>query len=135
MKEHMKRVHESETLKCEQCSKEFKGKYNLNDHISRLHTKRERPTCDICGMKISDKSELKKHIKEVHENNRPYKCTYCPKAFNRKCHMRDHVERMHEKVINIKECELCGHVATNYHGLLIHITRMHHKKSTEVILC
>ena len=53
-------------LQCDRCSKKFKYKETLNDHISRFHTKVKVYKCQMCEASFYYGKELRSHIKESH---------------------------------------------------------------------
>ena len=41
--------------KCIKCEKCFSQKLNLNEHILRVHDKKENFTCEECGSRFTEK--------------------------------------------------------------------------------
>lgn len=61
VEKHIGSTHEKRrTFKCENCSKEFSDKSNLNTHL-RTHSKEKPFKCPTCGQYFSTKGNLKDH--------------------------------------------------------------------------
>lgn len=50
---------------------------------------KNKPTCDVCSKEFKRKEHLAQHMK-LHQGVRPFKCDQCEKAFNRKEHLLRH---------------------------------------------
>ena len=53
-------------LKCGQCSKYFKVKHNLSQHVKRIHEKLHMVQCEHCSRHFGCKSNLNEHKKIIH---------------------------------------------------------------------
>ena len=64
----IKRVHSLKTIvfNCQECSKTFKQKPYLKNHIEILHSTSNKLNCSECLKKFSGKLYLTSHIKLVH---------------------------------------------------------------------
>lgn len=77
--------------KCNYCTKAFKQKSNLQQHI-RIHTG-ERPfKCNICNKLFTRKSSLNRHIR-IHTGDLPYECIKCKKRFNERSNCNKHTQK------------------------------------------
>jgi len=81
-------------ISCSMCSKKFKAKWVLNQHLKR-HTNEKPHKCNICGKEFATSSELNRHIR-IHTGERPYNCHLCNVSFKqasaRNQHLRTHFE-------------------------------------------
>lgn len=59
-------VHKSDSYKCDQCSKSYKTKTNLNRHIRYECNKERQFVCNYCSKKFTQKSSLEYHIQRKH---------------------------------------------------------------------
>ena len=93
---HAQDVHHScsdfaRPYKCNYCTKAFKQKSNLQQHI-RIHTG-ERPfKCSICNKLFTRKSSLNRHIR-IHTGDLPYQCMKCNKRFNERSNCNKHSKK------------------------------------------
>lgn len=85
------RVHSDiKPFVCKQCSRRFKTKQSLLDHMNR-HLGVKPFLCDICGRGFITKGLCKSHQK-VHSgtDNRQYPCNVCRKLFVSKSYLNTH---------------------------------------------
>ena len=52
---------------CDKCSKIFKRKYKLQNHIDSVHEGIKKHQCDICGKKFTSAITVRDHVKTVHQ--------------------------------------------------------------------
>ena len=101
---HQMRTHGMKKIPCAQCTKMFKTRYKLNEHIKIIHDKATRYTCSMCGKQYYNKFSLELH-ERAHRNEKPFHCD-CGKSFRTahrlKIHQMDHTG---EKPF---VCEQCG---------------------------
>ena len=53
---------------CQQCSKEFTAKKNLNAHIREVHKAEKTHGCGICGKRFARKSHKTMHLRTCSRN-------------------------------------------------------------------
>ncbi|XP_027961391.1 zinc finger protein ZFAT isoform X2 [Eumetopias jubatus] len=135
------RKHTGEKFACDYCSFTCLSKGHLKVHIERVH-KKIKQHCRFCKKKYSDVKNLIKHIRDVHdpqdkkvkealeelclmtrEGKRQllYDCHICERKFknelDRDRHMLVHGDKWPFA------CELCGHGATKYQALELHVRK------------
>uniref|UniRef100_A0A8D0GTK4 Zinc finger protein ZFAT n=1 Tax=Sphenodon punctatus TaxID=8508 RepID=A0A8D0GTK4_SPHPU len=137
---HM-RKHTGEKFSCDYCEFTCLSKGHLKVHIERVH-KKIKQHCRFCKKKYSDVKNLIKHIKETHdlqdkkvkdvfdelrlmtrEGKRQllYDCHICERKF------KNELDRDRHMLVHGDErpfaCELCGHGATKYQALELHVRK------------
>ncbi|NXN90916.1 ZFAT protein, partial [Rhinopomastus cyanomelas] len=137
---HM-RKHTGEKFSCDYCTFTCLSKGHLKVHVERVH-KKIKQHCRFCKKKYSDVKNLIKHIKETHdlqdkkvkdvfdelrlmtrEGKRQllYDCHICERKF------KNELDRDRHMLIHGDErpfaCELCGHGATKYQALELHVRK------------
>ncbi|XP_008579361.1 PREDICTED: zinc finger protein ZFAT, partial [Galeopterus variegatus] len=135
------RKHTGEKFACDYCSFTCLSKGHLKVHIERVH-KKIKQHCRFCKKKYSDVKNLIRHIREAHdlqdkkvkealnelclmtrEGKRQllYDCHICERKFknelDRDRHMLVHGDKWPFA------CELCGHGATKYQALELHVRK------------
>ncbi|KAK2118107.1 hypothetical protein P7K49_004994 [Saguinus oedipus] len=135
------RKHTGEKFACDYCSFTCLSKGHLKVHIERVHNKIKQH-CRFCKKKYSDVRNLIKHIRDAHdpqdkkvkealdelclmtrEDKRQllYDCHICERKFknelDRDRHMLVHGDKWPFA------CELCGHRATKYQALELHVRK------------
>uniref|UniRef100_A0A8C5LLG2 Zinc finger protein ZFAT n=1 Tax=Jaculus jaculus TaxID=51337 RepID=A0A8C5LLG2_JACJA len=135
------RKHTGEKFACECCSFTCLSKGHLKVHVERVH-KKVKQHCRFCKKKYSDVKNLIKHIRDAHdpqdkevkealdelrlmtrEGKRQllYDCHICERKFknelDRDRHMLVHGDKWPFA------CELCGHGATKYQALELHVRK------------
>ncbi|XP_003219437.1 zinc finger protein ZFAT isoform X1 [Anolis carolinensis] len=135
------RKHTGEKFACDYCPFTCLSKGHLKVHVERVH-KKIKQHCRFCKKKYSDVKNLIKHIKEAHdlqdkkvkevfdelrlmtrEGKRQllYDCHICERKF------KNELDRDRHMLVHGDErpfaCELCGHGATKYQALELHIRK------------
>uniref|UniRef100_A0A6P7FDK5 Zinc finger protein 718-like n=1 Tax=Diabrotica virgifera virgifera TaxID=50390 RepID=A0A6P7FDK5_DIAVI len=82
-------------FKCFYCPRTAKHKYNLLNHVVRLHPERDGKTCSKCGRVYNLKGSLNRHKKYECVGATPFKCFYCPRTAKHKYNLLNHVVRLH----------------------------------------
>ncbi|KAI2665143.1 hypothetical protein H4Q32_021353 [Labeo rohita] len=90
---------------CHQCGKSFNQKYNLKNHIKKVHAGEKPYTCNLCGKSFTYKATLDSHMK-THTGESPYICEPCGKSFSHKSTLNAHI-RNHtgERPFTCNMCE------------------------------
>ncbi|KAK9888517.1 hypothetical protein WA026_000768 [Henosepilachna vigintioctopunctata] len=99
-----------DNLNCNQCYLSFESRYELQQHISKIH--KTDFTCMFCGNMYKTSFHLKEHITS-HTGEKNYNCTNCDKAFPRlsslKRHMKSHFAPLGQKTKKTPFlCTICG---------------------------
>ncbi|XP_066479982.1 zinc finger protein ZFAT [Tiliqua scincoides] len=135
------RKHTGEKFACDYCPFTCLSKGHLKVHVERVH-KKIKQHCRFCKKKYSDVKNLIKHIKEAHdledkkvkdvfdelrlmtrEGKRQllYDCHICERKF------KNELDRDRHMLVHGDErpfaCELCGHGATKYQALELHVRK------------
>nr|XP_058899605.1 zinc finger protein ZFAT isoform X3 [Kogia breviceps] len=135
------RKHTGEKFACDCCPFTCLSKGHLKVHVERVH-KKIKQHCRFCKKKYSDVKNLIKHIRDAHdpqdkkvqealdelclmtrEGKRQllYDCHICERKFknelDRDRHMLVHGDKWPFA------CELCGHGATKYQALELHVRK------------
>ncbi|XDB57255.1 hypothetical protein ABFV05_010871 [Capra hircus] len=135
------RKHTGEKFACDCCSFTCLSKGHLKVHVERVH-KKIKQHCRFCKKKYSDVKNLIKHIRDAHDpQDKPvqealdelclmtregkrqllYDCHICERKFknelDRDRHMLVHGDKWPFA------CELCGHGATKYQALELHVRK------------
>mmetsp|Transcript_30251 Transcript_30251/g.48535 ORF Transcript_30251/g.48535 Transcript_30251/m.48535 type:complete len:212 (+) Transcript_30251:278-913(+) len=119
---HMKRHDENAAQPCRYCSKTFRDRSNLIQHLethrvgkyactkcekkfqfqksltihTKLHDKNDNSTkCRICGNVFACEYNLRQHINELHYGFAKYSCDVCGKNFTRKWNRNKHFKKAH----------------------------------------
>lgn len=113
----MKHMHTNKPKQiCKICSREFSRVQHLRDHVTRIHTKRERRhPCKFlgCGKLFLDEGDVRRHTKSSHSGGatRPrYSCTFpaCGKPFLNKTTVLTHAKQEHGEISVRFRCTLFG---------------------------
>ncbi|XP_037357388.1 zinc finger protein ZFAT [Talpa occidentalis] len=135
------RKHTGEKFACDYCAFTCLSKGHLKVHVERVH-KKIKQHCRFCKKKYSDVKNLIKHIRDTHDPQDPkvqealhelclmtregkrqllYDCHICERKFknelDRDRHMLVHGDKWPFA------CELCGHGATKYQALELHVRK------------
>ncbi|KAG8429450.1 hypothetical protein GDO86_020145, partial [Hymenochirus boettgeri] len=135
------RKHTGEKFTCEHCPFSCLSKGHLKVHIERVHKKIKQHCC-FCKKKYSDVKNLLKHIKDAHDlsdvkvketfdklrlltregkGQLLYDCHVCERKF------KNELERDRHMLVHGDKrpyaCELCGHGATKFHSLELHVRK------------
>ncbi|XP_030749269.1 zinc finger protein 724-like isoform X3 [Sitophilus oryzae] len=116
-------------FECSYCSKSFKIKQRLDNHI-RVHTNERPYKCDYCSKAFKTWIHRKTHL-AVHLGIKNYQCRFCSKAFTYASTLRGH-EMIHtgERPSTCPECKK-GFISTSAmkKHLMTHFRGRHANKS------
>jgi len=129
LKEHVDYVHKKIKVPCNLCPQGFSKMSHLARHINNIHNKIEFP-CSLCALIFTDKSSLSEHMIAVHNY---ISCNLCPQVFSRMDHLRRHINNVHGK--EEFPCSLCMKKYSRKGELLSHIKYFHNKIKVPCHLC
>lgn len=98
---HQKEYHSSEEFgdekgKCPLCSKKFKNKFYVMDHIKNVHDKLKPFKCTHCTKTFATAGARKNH-EITHTDEFPHQCEFCERRFRLlgklKCHLQIHTTK------------------------------------------
>ena len=87
------------------CSKTFKIKSNMKEHLQIVHEKLRPFPCDVCA-KMFPTAQVYKIHNRTHTGERPYSCSECGIQFKLQGEMSNHKKRHQDFRSNA--CSVCG---------------------------
>ena len=109
LKEHRRKFHEMEKIKCDYCNKMVLNKYSMKKHIDGHLAKEEGIyKCSKCPYNFPNNRVLHKHL-ETHDKDRQrtFNCEVCKKDYFTKLALTLHTKYKH---LDTKyECKLCNY--------------------------
>lgn len=121
LRDHVAEVHKdvNNTL-CKLCMKNFTSMNSLKRHML-VHTGVKPYDCDICGRKFSQTSILKRH-KFTHGMKKPFECAFCQKSYTQKMNLITHLRNHGVKTEMVSHrCKLCSKSFVHPSGLSRHL--------------
>jgi hypothetical protein len=115
---------------CDHCSKSFKKKVGLKNHMVRWHELITNISCQICNKTFADNSKLQKHMTK-HSSDRPVKCNSCDKTFKQQSSLITHNKKHNGEENDPFPCKLCQKYYTSKGGLKKHEQKHHQSLSEE----
>ncbi|XP_025073774.1 zinc finger protein 41-like [Pogonomyrmex barbatus] len=110
LQSHFTRKHTDKyEYQCSFCSKKFKVKGDLTNHI-RFHHKEKPVKCDVCGKLCLNSGSLYVHQKWAHYKPK-YECHICKRRMVTQANLDQHLLSQHEKRDKIV-CAECGKTFT-----------------------
>lgn len=103
--------------KCDECSKTFWQRIQLNAHKRGGHNGEKPFKCDECPRSFTKNSVLKAH-KKTHSGEKPFKCNQCSQRFTKNSNLTVH-KRMHSGEKPFK-CEICSKSFARNANLTVH---------------
>ena len=80
---------------CTICSKQFRIRSHIVNHVEKVHKKLKGFSCEVCGLEVTSKINLKKHS-YTHTKNYPFNCVDCNKGFaTRHTYVEVHLKKHH----------------------------------------
>ncbi|XP_055701661.1 zinc finger protein 91-like [Phlebotomus papatasi] len=134
---HILVVHTSNRdIKCPQCPKTFKLKYNLKEHML-VHSNEKPFVCDICNTGFKRKANLLAH--RANHEGIPQDCSYCTNTYKSKGSLRLHIKKHHrglpyEITDGPLSCTVCKEVFQDLDILKDH-TKIHAKEKAKYYTC
>ncbi len=100
--------------------------------ITKSVKSKEDFRCGKCSRIFKFKKSLKDHIQSVHEGIR-YKCDYCPGKFTTLHEARRHEDKTHKKKGKpaAHKCKICGIHLLSSRSVNIHMSRLHKRTQSE----
>ena len=93
---------------CTICFRNYKHKFILTQHLTRVHNQQTKSPCDVCGKYFLSKGNLKTHQASVHEKLMQ-KCDICGKDFSSELYLSKH-KKSHLQEGEQISCELCDNI-------------------------
>ena len=129
---HIEKSKVRDELVCKHCSKEYSSKFNLNDHIQRVHEKSKKHECENCYKRFFSKNGKTLHIKRMHTTGIPkrkvikvgtakqieVKCEICCQAYSSVKSLNTHVENTHD--LKPEKCDICEKIFHSSLRLTLH---------------
>lgn len=99
LRDHIEEKHLHTTYHCHICSKPYKNRVGLDQHIRNVHKGRPKnKMCHHCGRGFPTNMQLESHIR-THTGERPFICEFCPTTFSQQSNLYKHYRQVH---LNIK---------------------------------
>ena len=101
---HMAKAHNLKYIydyNCDLCETKFKSKFILQRHMQRRHG--AKASCSECGKRVSN---LDVHIKKVHttrEKREPSSCSFCDRTFQTAGYLSRHIRSCKEKLVGVTQ--------------------------------
>ena len=111
---------------CDQCSKSFSTRYNLDAHL-KIHDGTEKYVCETCSRRFNNINNYNSHLLVHNEDRTIYQCQVCHKLYLSEQSFKSHIADCGTGVEKVKEkCDQCGN---EYADLKDHL-KLHESKDT-----
>ncbi|XP_044744053.1 zinc finger protein OZF-like [Chrysoperla carnea] len=133
-----KKIHSDERpYKCPICTRGFKQKFDLTNHVKYRHEESDRrEICNICG-KLLHPGSLRAHL-ETHNTDTIYKCEQCGKIYANRIILGKHINQKHKMIDLMKKylCKVCNKALESDENLKRHMLVVHARyKRKECHIC
>ena len=91
--------------KCTDCGKIFKKSRYMQIHRECVHRGAKMYDCPICKRSFSFKRSMERHVKAIHEDKRDYNCDICDKAFRSRYDVNEHYNNIHAVIKKMQPLE------------------------------
>lgn len=140
--EHMRQRHfnrkPKEKFTCPICFKVLCGKFNLQGHIERIHTKTSQFVCQFCAGAFNTKEKLQRHVVKEHfdqSGSEKLYCHFCNKSYIERSPLVAHIRFAHLNVRLQKHCPHCDYQTYSVNMLKEHIGRAHMREQDWEFSC
>ncbi|XP_053380054.1 uncharacterized protein LOC123531918 [Mercenaria mercenaria] len=132
--ENQKVDNKEKQLTCVICSKQYKNKITLKQHMQSHLGKQKCQYCEKSYIRLTDLRIHEKNVHEVRNENKhkltSFTCATCGKHFGRKYHLTRHIASAHPHSTQRQSrsqfsCRHCACVFPNYNDLFQHVTENH----------
>ncbi|OXA45231.1 zinc finger protein 135-like [Folsomia candida] len=134
---HVKTEHVENPVRypCTLCGKEFKTKFELEQHIP-THTTEKPYNCATCGRSFAHRGSLTRHEKtHLEKSTRArLKCHLCPQTFLRRNNLEYHIRAAHENRRD-HQCAICDKRFSKSSNLKRHVEEIHKADREKIHSC
>jgi hypothetical protein len=107
---------------CTFCSKTFKSRRSLENHLTEHAVTSAVQACVECSENFPDKLSFKAHMMECHTVSQVIlKCSVCAESFDAKSKLRLHMKKQHTASETRKNCGICAESFPDLPGLDLHM--------------
>ncbi|EFA06347.2 Zinc finger protein 184-like Protein [Tribolium castaneum] len=126
LRQHLYRVHNTskQFVSCQYCNYKTVHKCNMDRHVALHFRKSNQYTCEYCGKNFDSIANLNDHITYNHIQTRQFKCDKCDKSFKRNSELARHQDSHSDERPHV--CTLCGKTYKRLNHLKRHEKQAHH---------